>query len=75
MKLRKVLIDISTKHDLLYRIFIVVLSIIVITNFLPHQVRFKYDYKAGGKWNYEDLKAPFDFPIYKSDNELETEKK
>ena len=75
MDLRKVFIALSTRHDLYFRLFIIIASIFIITGFLPHQLRFKYDYKAGSIWNYENLKAPFDFAIYKSEQELDTERK
>ena len=72
---RKLFISISTRHDLYYRMFIILFSIFIITGFLPHQLRFKYDYKIGGLWTYEKMKAPFDFAIYKSERALETERK
>lgn len=75
MNLRNIFIALSTRHDLYYRLFIVIFSIFIITGFLPDQRRFKYEYKSGGIWNYENLKAPFDFAIYKSEEELELEKK
>jgi len=74
MNLRKLFIQISNKHDLYYRIVLITLSIIGITVFLPQQIRFKYDIDQGSIWNYDDLKAPFDFPLYKSKAVLEEEK-
>ena len=74
MNLRKLFIQISNKHDLYYRIVLITLSIIGITAFLPQQIRFKYDIDQGSIWNYDDLKAPFDFPLYKSKAVLEEEK-
>ena len=74
MNLRKIFISVSNKHDLYYRIVLITVSILIITSFLPQQVRFKYDYKTGQPWNYEDLRAPFTFPVYKSKAELDIEK-
>ena len=74
MNLRKLFIQVSNKHDLYYRIVLITLSIIGITAFLPRQMRFKYDFDQGSIWIYEDLKAPFDFPLYKSKAQLEEEK-
>lgn len=51
------------------------ISILTITSFLPRQIRFKYDYKMGQPWTHEDLRAPFDFPVYKSQSELDEERK
>ena len=75
MNIRKLFISLSTQHDFYYRLFVIVFSIFIITGYLPHQLRFKYDYKIGGAWNYENLKAPFDFAIYKTEKELDVEKK
>jgi cyclic-di-AMP phosphodiesterase PgpH len=74
MNLRKLFISISNKHDLYYRIVLITISILVITAFLPQQMRFKYDYDQGSVWNYDNLKAPFDFPLYKSRAVIEEEK-
>ncbi|MFN8154259.1 MAG: HDIG domain-containing protein [Bacteroidia bacterium] len=75
MNLRKIFISVSNKHDLYYRIVLVTISILTITSFLPRQIRFKYDYKMGQPWTHEDLRAPFDFPVYKSQSELDEERK
>lgn len=75
MNLRKILIAISNKHDLYYRVVLVSISILIITSFLPQQVRFKFDYQMGQPWSYDDLRAPFDFPVYKSISDLDEETK
>ena len=74
MNIRNFFIALSTRHDLYYRVFIIVASIFIITGFLPDQLRFKYDYKTGGVWNYENLIAPLDFAIYKSEKEIDIER-
>ena len=53
-------------------IFIVCMSIILT---LPKVGVFQYEYEEGLPWRYESLTAPFDFPIYKTDKQLETAKK
>ncbi len=73
MNFRKILIAISNKHDFYYRLLLVTVSIFIITSFLPQKVRFKYDYKIGQPWTYDDLRAPFAFPVYKSGAELDAE--
>lgn len=40
----------------------------------PHEGRFKYDFLEGKPWKYEDLIAPFDFPIKKIEGQVEIEK-
>ncbi|MBN1990333.1 MAG: HDIG domain-containing protein [Bacteroidales bacterium] len=51
-----------------------VMAIAVIMVFLPREGKFKYEFQKGKPWMHEDLSAPFDFPIYKTDAELFEEK-
>lgn len=74
MNIRKILILLSNKHDLLYRIVLVTVSVLVITAFLPRHSRFKFEYSNGERWMYEELRAPYDFPIYKNRRALEAER-
>lgn len=64
------------KHALWYKGFLFVISIIWIVWMLPRQGQFKYEFSQlkGKPWNYENLIAPFDFPIYKSAEEFTKEK-
>jgi hypothetical protein len=41
---------------------------------MPQKKKFDFQYEIARPWLYEDLIAPFDFPIYKSDLELERER-
>lgn len=41
---------------------------------LPGEPKFKYEYRKGFPWQHENLVAPFDFAILKSDAEIENEK-
>lgn len=40
----------------------------------PSQVTFNYQYAKGRPWNYENLYAPFDFEIKKSDSQIQEER-
>ncbi|HNX79386.1 MAG TPA: HDIG domain-containing protein [Prolixibacteraceae bacterium] len=42
---------------------------------LPSEPRFKYEYLKGAPWRHQNLVAPFDFAILKSDQEIEKERK
>ena len=44
-----------------------------ISFFFPKEATFKYSFEKGKSWNYEDLVAPFDFPILKTAEELASE--
>lgn len=40
----------------------------------PNNVKFKYTFERGQPWRYEELIAPFDFPIKKTEAELTAER-
>lgn len=61
------------KEDL-YRLLVFVLTIVVITYLFPREKKFKYEFQKGKPWSHEVLIAPFDFPIYKSEKEIKSEK-
>ena len=50
------------------------LAILLILFALPRERKFKYEFQRGMAWMHEDLVAPFDFPIYKTDSELISER-
>lgn len=49
------------------------IAFLIMMIFFPLEGNFKYKYKVGSPWNYETLEAPFDFPILKSESELQRE--
>ena len=53
----------------------VVLAALIVLIFPRYNNTFRYDYKIGKPWTYSLLTAEFDFPIYKTDEQLEQEKK
>jgi len=51
------------------------LLILAIINLFPHNSHvFNYRYAEGQEWGYEELRAEFDFPIYKTDEQLKAER-
>jgi len=56
------------------RVLYFIASIILIVSFLPREGKFKYEFQKGKPWMHEDLIAPFDFPIYKTENEILSER-
>lgn len=45
-----------------------------ISFFFPTNLNFDYDFEQGKRWKHNDLKAPFDFPIKKTVEEIERER-
>lgn len=66
---------IRDKHALWYKFLLFIFSTAIIVFFFPEESSFKYDLSRleGKPWRYEQLTAPFDFPIYKTTEELERE--
>lgn len=51
-----------------------VLLVLVLTLIFPRAPKFAYEYKKGSEWNYETLYSQFDFPILKTDAQIQEEK-
>lgn len=66
---------IAMKHILIFRIFVLCISIWLVTYLMPREIRFKYDYSEGKPWQYENLYADFPFSIKKENSQLKAEEK
>ncbi|MGV8963320.1 MAG: HD family phosphohydrolase [Candidatus Saccharimonadaceae bacterium] len=51
-----------------------ILATLLITYVFPRQGKFKYSFNEGRPWRYGLLTAPFDFPIFKSVEQLQQDK-
>ena len=51
-----------------------VATALLIAYFFPREGKFRYQFYEGKPWRYGLLTAPSDFPIYKTDQEVEAEK-
>jgi len=58
----------------IYKALIFVLALLLIVYFFPKEGRFKYDFEKNKPWQYENLYAPFDFAVRKTDEEIQKEK-
>ena len=57
------------------RVYVALLVLaVVITLLMPRTPKFAYDYKKGEPWAHETLVAKFDFPILKTELQLQREK-
>ncbi|MEO1012655.1 MAG: HDIG domain-containing metalloprotein [Bacteroidota bacterium] len=61
-------------HSLIYKYFLYLSCIACIVFFFPKGGKFKYEYQKGKPWQHENLYAPFDFSIIKSEAEIEAER-
>ena len=60
---------------ILYKILLCLFVAGVVVYLLPRAGSFQYEIQAGKPWQYETLLAPYDFPIQKTQDELDEERK
>ena len=51
-----------------------IVAVVILVSFFPKEGKFKYDFSKGKPWLHDYLIAPFDFAIYKSDEEIAGER-
>ena len=61
-------------HNFIYKIFLFLLTTFLIVYLFPKSGSFRYSFEKGKPWQSENLYAPFDFAIQKSEKEIELEK-
>lgn len=67
-------IRLSNQHEIVFKYVVVLTAIVMIVVALPKETQFNYAYQKGKPWPYENLMAPFDFAINKTEAELNTER-
>ena len=55
-------------------ILIYLVSILLVYFMFPREGKFRYEYSKNKPWMHETLVAPFDFPIYKPDQQVQMER-
>ena len=60
--------------DLLYKCLIFVVTVSIISYFMPKEGKFNYEFDIDKPWKYGLLQASFDFNIYKSEQQIEKER-
>jgi putative nucleotidyltransferase with HDIG domain len=61
-------------HALVYKILLFVVTTLFIVYLFPKTGKFRYSFENGKPWQSENLYAPFNFAIKKSQNEIDQEK-
>lgn len=69
----KTLDNVYKHQSLVYKYFLYVVSVALIVFFFPKGGKFKYDFQKGKPWQYENLYAPIDFSIQKTQEEIQEE--
>ena len=63
-----------TWHDFLIRAALIIGTVAIIVWLMPRSSVFSFNIEKGRPWTNSDLSAPFDFPIYKSDEVISKER-
>ena len=63
-----------TWRDILIRSALIVATAAIIVWLMPRNSQASFNIERGKPWVYNDLSAPFDFPIYKSDEAVKAER-
>ena len=69
----------NIKNDLTWRDFLIRTALIVATTaiivwLMPRKTQTSFNIEKGKPWAYNELDAPFDFPIYESDEAVKAER-
>ena len=62
-------------HEIWIKTVLVVASVVLIVWAMPRETNsLNYKVEVGQIWRYSELTAPFDFPIYKSEDRVNAER-
>ncbi|MBM1107804.1 HDIG domain-containing protein [Aurantibacter crassamenti] len=73
--MRNFLDKIFKNQSLIYKSLLYIAAVCFIVFFFPKGGQFKYEFQKGKTWQYDNLYAPFDFSISKSQSEILNEQK
>lgn len=73
-KLKDIIEKIRHSYYGIMKILGFVLALVIVVSLMPRNVKFKYEYQKMRPWQHESLYAPFNFPIYKSDEVVKKER-
>jgi len=72
--MKNIINKIYQNNSLIYKVFLFLITTVLIVYFFPKGGKFKYELQKGKPWHYENLYAPFDFAIQKSSELITSEK-
>ena len=72
-KISSFLSKIGHSYQLIFRALAFLFALFLVVWQMPRTVKFKYEYQKMRPWQYESLYAPFNFPIYKTAEQLKIE--
>lgn len=72
--MKKIIAYFKNNSLIIYRVLLFLFTAAIIVGIFPKEGKFRYEFQRGKPWMHEDLIAPFDFPILKTEAELTQER-
>ena len=72
--MKKVFSSIRDNHDTIFKALLFFITLFIIVYFFPRQINFEYEYSKGKPWFQETIISSFDFPILKTQEQLQKER-
>jgi hypothetical protein len=72
--LKRFQVKILRRKDEILRISLYLITGIILVFLFPWEGKFRYEFQKGRPWQHDEYIAPFDFPIYKTSQEVSTER-
>ena len=63
--------EIRNNYYKIQKVVLFLLATILIVWMFPNKASFKFEFQKGKPWMHETLIAPYDFPVYKSNEQLD----
>ena len=63
----------AAKISLLFKVLSLLVALVLILQVFPEKAKFKYEFRKGELWQHDNLYAPFDFPLKKTDEQIKAE--
>ena len=73
-KIKNIVEKIRHSYYGIMKVLAFVLTLAIVVALMPRNIKFKYEYQKMRPWQHETLYAPFNFPIYKSEEAVKKEK-
>ena len=73
--MKRIIHGVERNIQKIFKVLLFALSTLLIVYMFPRQVNFKYEFTQGRPWLDDDLIAPFDFAIQKTEEEIKAEEK
>ena len=72
-KISSFLSKVGHSYQVIFTVLAFMLALFLVVWQMPRTAKFKYEYQKMRPWQYESLYAPFNFPIYKTAEQLKIE--